>query len=110
MARVSLCVFCFYLDCLTLTEGHPDKGWALLPCGPGLCLAQMWMLKLQSAESWLPSHRRQQLPPAQQVSLLSALVPKPQLPVSLKKIKKLKGSSRLQSDPKFISKLYSSNL
>lgn len=41
MARVSLCVFCFYLDCLTLTEGHPDKGvgsaalwsWALLSPG-----------------------------------------------------------------------------
>lgn len=54
MARVSLCVFCFCLDCLTLTEGHPHKGWALMPCDPGLCLAQVWMLKLQSAESWLP--------------------------------------------------------
>lgn len=73
-------------------------GCALILCGPELWLVSQGVDAEASACRVLaPSHRRQQLPPVQQVSLLGALVPKPQLPVSLKKIKKLKGSSRLQS-------------
>lgn len=97
MARVSLCVFCFYLDHLTLTKGHPDKGWVSETLWSRALVSQGVDAEAAVCRALGPSHRRLQLPPVQQVSSLSALVPKPQLPVSLKKIKKLKGSSRLQS-------------